>query len=116
MNIFYVAGLIEGEGCFGIYPQTRNPATKLVRIEVNMTDKSPLNHIQKLFGGKIYGPRKPKGKITYKPRWTWIIQRRETCFKIMQRLYPFLCARRRMKIRSILKHFNRHINLTNNNY
>ena len=51
----YAAGLFEGEGsvCLcGGYP----------RVEINITDREPLERIQATLGGQLYGPYKRPGR------------------------------------------------------
>jgi hypothetical protein len=62
----YIAGLIDAEGCLGIYAQIRNGATYAyyMVVLINMTDEIPIRFITEKVGGSyslqdLEGKRKP---------------------------------------------------------
>lgn len=59
-DIAYALGLLVGEGSFVSCPDPR------ISVKLNTIDPLPLNHLQYVFGGNIYGPyvykRKGGGK------------------------------------------------------
>lgn len=88
-DLFYAAGLLEGEGCFG--------NTIGIYIEAKMTDREPLDRLVTLFGGRVTGPHLRKNK-KHKPIYRWSIRRNSGCLCVMLALRPLLSPRRRVRI------------------
>jgi len=95
-EIVWLAGLLEGEGCFTTQRQRGKPYLKIIVV---MTDRDVVEHVARLFGTSV-GEKKPKngGKQLYgttvagaKARW------------LMERVYPWLGERRRVKIDELME-------------
>jgi hypothetical protein len=94
-DIFWLAGLLEGEGAFMV----RNGSTK---IAVQTTDRDVVGRVAALFGTKVDGDSwKPKGKATYKPVWSCSVHGTRAVGWMMT-LFPLMGERRRTKIREIV--------------
>ncbi len=63
-EIAYAAGLFEGEGTVGPFGGKRHP-----RMSIHMTDREPLELIQRILGGTLRGPYPKAGNR--KPQWAW---------------------------------------------
>jgi hypothetical protein len=62
-ELAYAAGLIDGEGCIGVYKNSHNGNFQL-RITVEMVEREGLDLLAKIFGGRWYSknkaaPRRP---------------------------------------------------------
>jgi hypothetical protein len=96
-DIYWAAGLIEGEGCFCAQHGT-NP-----EIRVKMCDQDIIERLHTLLGSpqKIY-TYTPKGKPTYKPMYcSTTIGHRAVSWMMM--VYPIMGRRRQAKIRELLQ-------------
>jgi hypothetical protein len=92
-NIAWLAGILEGEGCFSC--DRGRP-----RIQVRMTDKDVLERCVFISGfGRIYGPI---NKPNRKPMWYWKVTNSEKSYALICAVYPFLMSRRAEKIRSVV--------------
>jgi hypothetical protein len=84
-DLAYAAGLIDGEGCIGIYPNSHNGNYQL-RLSVEMTDKIGLSVLWRLFGGKWYYK---KAVAPRKARYVWMTFNREAA-SACKALRPYL--------------------------
>ena len=100
LDIIWVAGYLEGEGCFsyGCSPT----------IRVGSTDCDVIEKLSRILGSKINGPYGPYGKNNkpqYKPFYlTWLNGFRAT--EWMKLIRPFMGERRCRKIDEILVRFS----------
>lgn len=98
-EIAWCAGLIEGEGTFYISKTDTN-----MRIMLGMTDIDVIERLQNLLGGGIsYG----EDRGINKPIYRWYIGKRLEVVRIIKLIYPYMGARRRLKMDELLQH---HIN------
>lgn len=96
-NIAWLAGLIEGEGCFYIQP---NPSGSSL-IKVCMTDEDVILKAQRIAGcGQVSGPRMHMGGR--KPAWTWTLARAKHVLAISYAIYPFMGERRTLKLKQLI--------------
>lgn len=97
-DLMWLAGLLEGEGSFsvnaGIYP----------RISVRMTDKDVVDRAAGMLGTITTGPFKCKGKESYKPQWTTVINGKHAIGWMMT-LYPMMGERRKQRIKYLIAHW-----------
>lgn len=68
-RLAYAAGLIDGEGCIGIYRNSHNGNYQL-RIAVEMVESSGLQELHSLFGGRWYFKT---GTEVRRPRCSWMV-------------------------------------------
>lgn len=103
-ELIWLAGLLEGEGCF---LWTGNTPV----VKVAMTDEDVMLRASKALGCNLTGPypskKKPGGGF-YKPIYYAGISGRPA-FAIMKKLLPIMGNRRTKKIRSILKFRAQHL-------
>lgn len=91
----WLAGLLEGEGCF-----TGKGGS--LAIQLNMVDRDVLERVAKIVGAKrVRGPYRYSGRPTSQPYYSWTLYG-ESARAVMRRILPFMGARRSAKIRSLL--------------
>lgn len=94
VQIHWIAGLLEGEGCFY---QRRNGD---VLVQVAMTDGDVIGRLQAILGfGTLKRRRLPSGKIAYQ----WSSGHQANGVGLMMTLLPLMGARRGDKIRECLR-------------
>lgn len=103
----WVAGLLEGEGCFSIF--TRSSAThnhKSLAIHCEMTDQDVIEKLHRLVGCGTVNKRQNtsgrKDRRERKPTWIWSVQNHEGIKKVCESIYPFMGKRRQQKIKEML--------------
>ncbi len=95
-EIAYLAGLLEGEGCFGLTSYGRSS-----QIQVAMTDREPLEAVARITGvGKVRGPYQ-RTNSKNKPFFSWAISDRVHVKRICDAVYPWMSPRRKQKIDSL---------------
>jgi hypothetical protein len=84
-ELFYIAGFLDGEGCF--HTPVRGRRMDCVLSCAN-THKPTLDWIQKVLGGKVYrhGDNRVQAK---KPQYVWIV-RGQLAIEICRTIAPFL--------------------------
>lgn len=95
----WVAGLLEGEGCFTLV----RPEGKSGRITVTccMTDKDVIEKLREIVGcGHIYD-RKPQ-KESWKPAWQWVVATRAEVVQLITELRPYMGRRRTERIDELI--------------
>ncbi len=101
-DIAWFAGLFEGEGCLGYYPDKRKGYTGTLRLYIESTDKDIIDRIEKMWGGKVWESNYPSKPAHYKPSWRWGLSRRKEVRAIIAAIYPYLGERRRAKCDEVL--------------
>lgn len=92
-DIYWVAGLLEGEGYFG-----RNGSTIIVRCA--MTDLDTIERLAAIIGvGQVFEHGATKG---HKPIWDWGIYSKNAA-QWMMTLWPLMGTRRRQRISELLE-------------
>lgn len=111
VDLAWGAGLYEGEGT--IYAQlipgerlgnlrsdrtTRNP-----RVTIRMSDPEPLLRMQRIFGGKFYGPYRDKGASAHhKDKFAWYIHSWLRVLPFCEAIRPYLSPRRTVQMDNVL--------------
>jgi LAGLIDADG endonuclease len=98
----WVAGFLEGEGCFTVLKcnNKRFGLYQYPRVTCASTDLDALQRLQKYSGiGGISNPRQ-RGKD--KPRWEWAASKSGQAVGLMKALYPYMGQRRRERIGEVL--------------
>lgn len=98
-EIMWLAGLLEGEGCFGLNGGTRK--TRTPRLNVSMTDKDVVEHVARLFRSRVQ--HRVRG-AHYKDVYTTALYARNAVAWMLT-LYPLLGMRRRQAIRKSVTHW-----------
>jgi hypothetical protein len=93
-DLYYAAGLIEGEGYFKSLPRDRYKSGKApeLGIRIQMSDREPLDRLTATIGGRITGPYKSR-RINTKPLFSWHLQRRAEVVAVTKALLPLLSPR-----------------------
>lgn len=94
----WVAGLIEGEGCLGIY------RTSDVKIEVSSIDRDVIDRLRALCGGSIHmmNPRRDNWRVVYRLS----ICARQDVVRVLNAIHPWLLSRRGMTATGLLQRCN----------
>lgn len=95
-DLYWLAGLLEGEGCFCYYA---SPG-----ITLGMTDKDVVEHVADLFCRHVRGPYKygnQRKDVYYTEIWA------ADAIALMKELLPFMGSRRSKKIDEIVAKWNK---------
>lgn len=101
LDIAWLAGLLEGEGCFHIGKRkVKDKMYKRVIISLAMTDKEPVERAAKLFNTKVttYKNKRYDNKLVYKT----VVWASDVASAWMMTLYSFMSPRRKAKIAECL--------------
>lgn len=103
-DIYWLAGLLEGEGCFGAHTKTKTP-----RIRLNMTDLDVVERAHKLLGAtcKISRVDRSKQNPNWKDTYNFTVPGRRAAGWMMT-LYSLMGERRQAKIREVLFEWQDH--------
>jgi len=100
INIAWLAGLLEGEGCFCKHSQAKSYNIKLV-----MTDEDVVRKAYLIAGyGTVRGPIFRNNSI--KPCWEWVVSKAKYTLAIAYAIYPFMGERRSKKIIELINSIN----------
>ena len=86
MNIGWMAGMYEGEGCI------EKTSPRGYRLTIVSTDFDVIEKIHKFAGGHVY-PAK-KYQTHHKPAWRWRLGTKPEVTKLLTQMLPFLGNRR----------------------
>ena len=93
-GINWIAGFLEGEGCFSIIN-----ANNTLGVRATSTDYDVLSYLQRAVPGSlIYGPR----QSSQKPYWVWSVTS-GPADSLIHALYPLMGERRRKQMQYALK-------------
>lgn len=95
IEIAWLAGLLEGEGCF--YSQGRSNGCGLI---LGMTDKDVVEKAANLVGGKVR--TKSEKRPNHKPAWAFHLTG-DTAVSVMKQVLPYMGQRRSQKIKEVLE-------------
>lgn len=92
-QIEWAAGFLEGEGCFQ-FSKAKNMSVTATQVQ-----KEPLERLQSMFGGSIYGyqPREPNKSFCY--RWCAVGTR---AVGICMTLYSLMSPKRKVEILKVI--------------
>jgi hypothetical protein len=94
----WVAGLLEGEGCFFLSKAGR------IGISCYMTDVDIINRLKEKTGlGNVAGPFNPPNP-KHKPHWRWTVTTRHQAVGLMEELHPLMGDRRKLKIAELIEY------------
>ena len=99
-NIDWLAGLLEGEGCFSIQRPNRKGRSPYPTITLAMTDEDIVRHAAEIFGITY---RHHKYTKSFKSVWVCTVtcSRAETWMTILR---PYMGKRRQQQIDAALKY------------
>jgi hypothetical protein len=108
-KLMWVAGLLEGEGHFGINRRKagrggRKKEYVQLRIECNMTDEDVIRKLHDWAGvGTVGGPYTARTQAGTKPYWRFFVNRKADAEALTRVLYPHLGLRRQARIREVFE-------------
>jgi hypothetical protein len=109
-HVYYLAGILEGEGCFDFYRKKTKLASGgesisiYPRIQLNMNDRDIIERIVQLTGmGRVLGPygEKRGDNLNAKGYYAWNIAGTKAA-DLMRQLHPYMGIRRQGKIEQVL--------------
>lgn len=105
----WMAGLLEGEGCFSICTRkTAKHDHKTLAIHCEMTDEDTITKLHNIAGcGTINVRKNISGRAEVrkrKPTWIWSVQNHEGIYQICCVIYPFMSKRRQEKIKELVEY------------
>lgn len=95
----YIAGLIDGEGCVGVYVITRSrreiSPQFTIFMSVAMTDEKTVKWLHKVIGfGSVHVYKNSKrDPEKYKPAWIYKVATRQAA-QLLARIIPFMITKR----------------------
>lgn len=96
VGLAWVAGLLEGEGWFGV-----NQGAP--RVSVSSIDRWVLDRLVEVSGmGRVYRLRDARPEENRRAAWIWQVYRRAEAEELMRLVRPLLCPRRGAVIDSVL--------------
>ena len=100
INCAWVAGLLEGEGCF---TASRRKYGIGISVQCNMCDQDVIYSLDACTEniGYITGPRRQCGLGT-KPYWHWQVGKKSDVVALCLTLLPHMCSRRANRILDLL--------------
>ena len=104
-NLAWLAGLLEGEGCFLLTFKKNKNGTgyPCFCVSMNMNDEDVVMRAANIVGfGNYSGPwlqYNPK----HKPFYRWSVVKRDYVYALLVAIYPFMGSRRKAKIETILR-------------
>ncbi len=96
-DLAWLAGLLEGEGCFREHPTT---AGRYPCIQLKMTDRDVVERAAALMGGNAIVPVQPKRPGSKEAYRTTVVGSRAVA--LMEELLPLMGRRRSAKVRDLL--------------
>jgi hypothetical protein len=101
LELAWVVGLLEGEGCFGWHRTQKK--YKYPRVQFATTDEDVIRKFHAIVEvGSTTGPRAYTGaKAHWKPRWDWYVTGKKA-EELMTLLLPYMGERRQAAIREVI--------------
>jgi hypothetical protein len=96
----YVAGYLDGEGCFSIWYKKRESIRKKGRIfecviRVGCTDKPIIDWLQSSFGGSTSTMSKPGVGFHRSQAWQWALRSKPVMRDFIKHVLPYLRVKKR---------------------
>jgi DNA-binding transcriptional MerR regulator len=99
IDLAYCAGLIDGEGSFGIYRLTSNKSLLRFKIIIVLTERDGfvLDRIKKILGGnRNHRNRTKSWKSNWKEQEEWYITKKLDCLRVAKLVYPYLILKKKI--------------------
>jgi hypothetical protein len=87
-ELAYCAGIIDGEGCIGIYGRS-DRQTYFASIQVAMCEPQAIDLLFQTFGGRRTINSVQRKNPAYRPQHVWSVRAKDAV-KALERLLPFL--------------------------
>lgn len=105
MNIQWIAGLLEGEGCFSVKSKTHGTILSTIQVQCHMTDEDVIKRLHTISGcGTAHGPYSNGPKKHYKPRFMWRVSGKPA-YLLIKELLPHMGERRTAKMEGLLAEY-----------
>lgn len=100
--IGYCVGLYEGEGTVNIHSKPKNRIYP--RLVIRMTDREPVEVMQRIFGGTVHGPYSSPSEAAkgYKPKYRWTLAQVDEVVRVATLMLEALSPRRRAQLEAAL--------------
>lgn len=101
MNWAYIAGFLDGEGCFTIYCRRRKTKSGVSipsfepRIVATNTNKEAMTKIAEFIGAYITPKMKHPRKSNWNPLWELVIENKATIKRVLENCLPYLIIKRK---------------------
>jgi hypothetical protein len=92
-DLTWAAGILEGEGYFGLRPQG-------ITVALSMTDKDVVDRFHSIFR---FGSRKERGLPSGKTAYTWTVTDQADAAGLMMTLFSLMGQRRQARIMECLQ-------------
>jgi hypothetical protein len=100
-DLYWVAGMLEGEGCFTPQRRTSNSGAHAgYLIQVTSVDTDILYRIQAICGGSVGGPYRVR-KTTHNPTYQWRLYG-AAAKELMESIHHIMGERRQRQIEAAL--------------
>ena len=106
-DIAWIAGLLEGEGYFGIdnrskdrYEVSNTPPSPFIKI--SMVDEDIIERLSKLLDKSYFSPTRKT--VTGKQVYTLHLGEKEKVLFVLQKILPYMGARRGERIKESISH------------
>ncbi len=102
-NMMWLAGFLEGEGCFSI----KRASSHAIDMTVSSIDLDILEKAKNIAGcGKVYEINTPSAKkLSDKQLWAWRVWRQAEAYALMVVLFDFMGKRRKEQIKKCIENF-----------
>jgi hypothetical protein len=97
----WVAGILEGEGCFDANANRRSP-----RVRVEMTDQDIVLRLHRMLGGSVHYPTN-RHPDRWKDTARWTLGKRSEAEPVFRAIRPWLSERRGAKVDELLAIWDR---------
>lgn len=87
IDLAYTAGILDGEGCIGIYPRGRRRMHR-AEVRIHNTNEWLIQWLRFAYGGSVYYTE-PKQGENHKPCWMWVVSGKKALI-FLQLIYPYL--------------------------
>jgi len=96
IDVRYVAGLFDGEGSAGIYPQKDCFKYSCTLGQADIGDNSPiLNELCNYYGGKVFPSPNRRPKKSKKNMYVWYLNKGDEALQFLKEIYPHLRIKQR---------------------
>lgn len=87
----WLAGFLDGEGCFYIVNANRGSSNYAPKINVSLTHKETLDMIQSKIGGNIV--EKKRSNPNWQPCWAWTLSGTNKVNNVLENIHPYLMTK-----------------------
>jgi hypothetical protein len=99
-DIAWLAGILEGEGCFDIYRSSRGFFTGRIRLE--MKDKDIVERAAKMLGGRGQVRQIVRENENWSDTYAFGVGSKERLRRILPLLYPYMGKRRQVRLQEMM--------------